>query len=611
MAKVDNCYKWDLSGYFKNDEEWESAFCNYSKKIEEIKKFCNKLNDAQTILDCLKFLEDLDCMAEPLYIYAHCKKDLDVTNSISQQRMNKIESKLTEHFVATSFVVPQISKLSNEFLKLLILQKDFENYKKPIDDIIREKSHVLSEECENLISGVSAFTDAFSTTFSNFEDGDLVFNKVKNSKGKDLDMTQSLASIYLRDKDEVLRKNAYIELNSAFGRYNNFLFSNYLASVKKDVFLSKARKFNSCIEKALFNEKVDAKVYNTLIETVEENLKIEHDLLEVKRKMLNLKKYNIYDVYYAPLKTLKKYSYEQAFDLVCETLKLLGDDYISELLHMKNSGKIDVYPDKNKANGAYKTGCYKKPAMVLTNFSGKFNDVSTLAHELGHAMHSFYSDKDQPYYTSNYPIFLAEIASTVNETLLNAYMIEKTTEESEKLFYINEFLSTFHATVFRQTMFASFESLTHKMVENNEPISSEIFNERYLNLVKKYFGKKVNVLDCVKYEWSRIPHFYTSFYVYKYATGLISAINIVMNLKDGIISVEDYKKFLGSGCSKDPVSLLKIVKVDLTKKSTFDRAFEYLNSYILKAKNILKNSKKNKKNRWQFILCLILLQSIE
>lgn len=588
MKKIENSYKWDLSGYFASDEEWEKSFKEYSKKIEEVQCFNNQLKTAEKVLECLKFLEVLDCMAEPLYIYAHCKKDLDVTNSSSQQRMNKIESKLTEHFVATSFIVPQLSKLSNEFLNNLLNSKEFKDYKKPIEDIIRDREHVLSEECESLMSGISSFTDTFSTTFSNFEDGDLTYNKIKDSNGKEYEMTQSLASIYLRDKDETLRKNAQTELNAAFGRYNNFLFSNYLGSIKKDVFLSKARKFKNCLTQALFNEKVDPKVYNTLIETVESNLGVEHDLLEVKRKMLNLKKYNTYDIYFNPLKTSKKYTFEQGFEIVCEALNLLGEDYINQITLMKDTGKIDAFPDKNKANGAYKTGCYKKPAMVLTNFSGNFNDISTLAHELGHAMHSYYSDNKQPYYTSNYSIFLAEIASTVNETLLNAYMIENATSNKEKLFYINEFLSTFHATVFRQTMFASFESLAHKMVEENEPISSEIFNEKYLELVKKYFGKKVNVLDCIKYEWSRIPHFYNSFYVYKYATGLISAINIAMNLKEGIISVEEYKEFLSSGCSDDPISLLKIAKVDLTKKETFDRSFKYLNDYVLNAKNILK-----------------------
>jgi len=406
-------------------------------------------------------------------------------------------------------------------------------------------------------------------------------------------MTQSLASIYLRDKDEELRKNAYIELNSAFGRYNNFLTSNYLSNIKKNVFSSKTRKFNSCLEKALFYENIEPQVYNLLIESVESNLQVEHNLLDVKRKILNVKKYNSYDVYFNPLKNTKKFTYEQAFKTVCDALSLLGKDYIDQLVNMKETGKIDVYPDKNKSNGAYQTGCYGKSPLVLTNFSSKFNDVSTLAHELGHAMHTYYSNETQPYYTSNYPIFLAEIASTVNETLLNSYMIKNAVDPKEKLFYINEFLSTFHATVYRQTMFASFENSAHELVENNKPVSNEIFNNMYLDLVKKYFGKKVNVLNCVKYEWSRIPHFYNSFYVYKYATGLISAINIVMNLEEDIITVKDYKKFLSSGCALDPISTLKLVKVDLTKKESFDKAFDYLNNLIKQSKKILKKYKKN------------------
>ena len=593
MSRVESKYKWDLTGYFKNDQEWERCFIEYGKKIETADKFNDKLKDSKTILECLKYLEDLDLMAEPLYIYAHCLKDLDVSLSLSQQRLNRLQVKLTEHYVKTSYVMPQLSRLDVDFLLDLTKQPEFKNYKKPIHDILREKDHVLSEECEALLSRSSSFTDGFLNNFSSFEDGDLTFKEVQNSRGKKLKMNQSLASIYLRDKDAELRKNAYIELNSAFGRYNNFLTSNYLSNINKNIFSAKTRKFNSCLEKALFNEEVDVQVYNLLIESVENNLSAEHKLLEVKRQILKSKNYHTYDVYYNPLKNTTKFSYEQAFDIVCDALSLLGEDYIKEIINMKNSGKIDVYPDKNKANGAYKTGCYGKPAMVLTNFSSKFNDVSTLAHELGHAMHSYYSNLAQPYYTSNYPIFLAEIASTVNETLLNNYMIKNSTTKEEKLFYINEFLSTFHATVFRQTMFASFENMAHRLVENNQPISNEILNNNYLNLVKKYFGKKVKVLDWVKYEWSRIPHFYTAFYVYKYATGLISAINIVLNLENNIITLEDYKKFLSSGCSLDPISCLKLVKVDLTKKETFDNAFNYLLDLISQSKKIIKKDKKS------------------
>lgn len=584
---IDQKYKWNLSAYYKDDDAWQKEFEGYSKKIEKLSSFNGKLIEKQSILSCLNLLEELDLLAEPLYIYAHCLKDLDVTSSKSQERMSKMENKLTEHSIASSFITPQLTKLSDEFLKELLLDKKFKKFEKLIKDILREKPHVLSEESEKMLSRVSLFSGNFDENFSNFENGDLKFNNVLNGKGKSLPLTQSLASMYLRDPDEVLRQNAYIELNSAFGRYNNFLTSNYIGNVKKDVFYAKSRKFDSCLEKSLFYEEVDPKVYNTLIKKVEENLPLEHKLFRLKKKLLGLKPYRTSDVYYNPLKSSRKYTYEQAFETVCDALSILGEDYIDGLKQIRDNCNIDVFPRENKANGAYKTGAYSKPPMVLLNFCGKFDDVSTLSHELGHAMHSVYSNKAQTLFSASYVIFLAEIASTVNETLLNNYMLKNATSKQEKLFYINEFLSTFHATVFRQTMFASFESLVHTMVERNAPISSEILNNKYLELVKKYFGKGVKVLDCVKYEWSRIPHFYSSFYVYKYATGLISAVNIVQNLLDGTITVDDYKKFLSSGCSSDPISLLKLVKVDLTTEEPFDRAFAFLSSYLKELEKLI------------------------
>lgn len=585
--EIDKKYKWDLASYYKDDVSWENAFEEYSQKIKKLSDFNGKLTNKQSVLSCLNLLEELDLLAEPLYIYAHCLKDLDVTNSKSQERYSKIENKLTEHSISSSFITPQLTKLSEEFLKELLLDIDFKKFEKIIKDILREKPHILSEESEKMLSRVSLFSGNFDENFSNFENGDLKFNKVLDKKGKSLPLTQSLASLYLRDADQILRQNAYTELNSAFGRYNNFLTSNYVGSVKKDVFYAKSRNFETCLEKALFYEEIDPVVYDLLIKKVEENLPLEHKLFKFKKKLLGLKNYKTSDVYYNPLKSSGKYTYEQAFETVCNALSILGEDYINGLKELRDNCNIDVFPSENKANGAYKTGAYAKPPMVLLNFCGKFDDVSTLAHELGHAMHSVYSNNSQTLFNASYVIFLAEIASTVNETLLNHFMLKNAQTKKEKLFYINEFLSTFHATVFRQTMFASFENLVHTLVETNAPISSEILNNKYLELVKKYFGKSVKVLDCVKYEWSRIPHFYTAFYVYKYATGLISAVNIVQNLLEGIITVDDYKKFLSSGCSSDPISLLKIVKVDLTKEESFDRAFKFLNSYLKELEKLI------------------------
>ena len=585
---IEEKYKWDFSDYFESKEKWEECFSEYSKKILSIKSFDGKLKDKKSILKCFILLEDLDLMAEPLYIYAHCLKDVDVSNTTSQELLNKIESKLTEQSIISSFITPQLSRLSQKLLLKLCADKDFEKYKKILKDIIREKEHTLSEDCEKLMSGVSSFSRDFKMNFSNFENGDLKFSNILNKAGKSLPMDQSLYNVYLRQDDETLRQNAYIELHSTFGKYNNFLTSNYLGSVKKDIFYAKNRKFNSSLESALFYEEVSSEVYNMLTKMVENNLTLEHKYFALKQKLLGLKTFKLSDVYFNKLKSNKKYTYEQGFDIVCDALSILGDDYINGLKTMNSARKIDVFPNENKYNGAYQTGAYGKSPVVLTNFNGNFDDISTLAHELGHAMHTYYSNSSQSMCNANYPIFLAEIASTVNETLLNNHMLENAQKKDEKMFYLNEFISRFHATVFRQTMFADFEDKVHKLVEENAPVSSEALNQTYLDLVKKYFGKKTKIFDCVKYEWSRIPHFYTAFYVYKYATGLISAINIVENLKDNIITVEDYKKFLSSGCTLDPISTLKLVKVDLSKEDPFDRAFKVLNKYLKSLQELIK-----------------------
>lgn len=587
---IDVKYKWNLTDYFSSDEKWEAEYTNYAKEIETIKNYFGKLTDETNIFNCLKLLEELDVKAEALYVYANSMHDLNVANNTYQEMLGKIENVCTKQSVESSFVVPQLTKLSNEFLNSLIHNKKFKPYTKILKDVLREKSHILTEGEEKLLSNMGLFAGNFADNFSNFENADLKFNNVKNKNGKELPMSESLASMYLRESDPILRENAYVELNSAFGRFNNFLTSNYIGSVKKDVFTSHARKFNTALEKSLFYEEVSKEVYNTLIKNVERFLNLEHKYFYLKSKMLSIKPFKTCDVYFNPLKNKKKYSYEDAQKLIYSGLgSVLGEDYVEGLKTLINGCKIDVFPTKNKRNGAYETVAYGKSPIVLTNFTGNFDDVSTLAHELGHAMHSYYSNKNQTIFNAGYTIFLAEIASTVNETILNEYMLKNIAKlKDEKLFFINEFLSRFHATVFRQTMFAEFEALTHNMVENNLPISSKILNEEYLKLVKRYFGKRVKVLDAVKYEWSRIPHFYTAFYVYKYATGIISAINIVENLKDGTITVEDYKKFLSSGCIEDPISLLKIVKVDLETDEPFEKAFNVFGKYINQLNNLIK-----------------------
>ncbi len=588
-SEIETKYKWNFSDYFADDEDFEKEYNNFEQQLKGVSYFENKLNNRNNILNCFKTLENLSVKLEALYTYAHCNLDVDVTNTKSQARLNKMIAKLTEYEIATAFVSPELSTLDDKFLIELSQDDDFKDYSKAIKDIVREKPHILSKTEESLLSSSGSFRDTFQQNHSNFESGDLKFNKVKNSKGKLMELNQNVASIYLRDKDVVLRENTYKELQGAYGRFNNFLSSNYLGSVKKDIFYARARKFNTALDSALFFEEVDSEVYNKLIKNVEENLNLNQEFFETKRKLLGLKTFKLSDVYFNPFVNNKKYTYEEGLNLVIKALSVLGNDYTDYIKAMAQNRMIDVFPNKGKISGAYETMATKKTPRVLTNFMGSANDVSTLAHELGHAMHSVYSDKAQSSFNAGYTIFLAEIASTVNETILNNFMFKNATTDSEKTFYLNEFLSNFYATVFRQTMFASFEDNIHKKVENNEEVSSKVLNETYLDLVKKYFGKKVKIFNEVQYEWSRIPHFYRAYYVYKYATGLISAINIVENLRLSKISVEDYKTFLSSGCTKDPLSLLKIVKVDLTTNEPFLVAFEYFRDRLNQLKKFVKN----------------------
>jgi oligoendopeptidase F len=590
-SEIPEKYKWSFSDYFQSDDDWAKAYDEFSNELLEVKNFYGKLTEKQSILGCLKLLEKLSCHAEALFIYANCMSNIDVANPKYQAYIGKIGQKLAEKSEMCSFIVPQLCQLSDEFLNDVLHDKTFCDFKSFLREVQKEKAHILPEESEKLLSSSSSFAEGFSANFSNFEDADLKFKDVKNSKGKSFKMSSSLAMTYLESPDSTLRDNAYRELQSAFGRFNNFLTSNYLSSAKKDVFYARARHFSSALDSSLFNEEVGKNVYENLVKNVEKNLNLNQKYFELKRKLLGLKTFKLSDLFFYPFKLSSRYTYDLALETVYSALSVLGEDYVEKLKFMAENQMIDAFPTQNKTSGAYETMASKKSPRVLTNFMGTYNDVSTLAHELGHAMHSVYSRDSQSIFNASYTIFLAEIASTVNELLLSEFMLKKSTSDDEKLYYINQFLSAVYTTIFRQTMFASFEEIVHTKVEKNEELSTVVLNQTYLQLVKKYFGKKVKIFDEVKFEWSRIPHFYNAFYVYKYATGLISAINIVSNLNSGAITVADYKKFLSSGCTDIPTELLKIVGVNYDTEEPFLRAFEFIGEK-LKAFEMLEKNKK-------------------
>lgn len=574
-SEIEDKFKWDLTGYFKDDESFKKELDYLKTQIHFLDGFKGKLNNESSILECLKLEEELSKRLEVLYVYAVLKTREDASNSFYQERLTQVSSLATMISTQTAFVDVEIKKNSNQLLKKLQDSSEFKNYFK---SILRNKKHILSEKEEKILSMSGEMAGGFSDNFDLFNDADLKFPSVKDSKNKSYVLNHSNYMELMQSGDRVLRKNTFKTLNGAYGKFNNFLSSNYISNIKADVFYSRVSKYKSCLDKSIYLEEADRKVYDKLIDCVNKNLQLIYDYYEVKRKSQSLKDFAIYDQF-APEKDIKKtYTFEEAIEIIKKATAPLGETYTNLIDKAVKERWIDVYPNENKDSGAFSWGAYGKNPILLLNFIGNTQSLFTLAHELGHSMHSYFSNSTQNYDQAGYKIFVAEVASIVNEMLLLKYLQKTTKNSEEKIYYIDYFLSEFKSTVFRQTMFSEFEQFAHEVFEKNEPISSEILNNYYYNLNKKYFGNKVKLLPEVKYEWSRIPHFYNSFYVYKYAIGMISAIYLTEKVIPN--NSKKYINFLKSGSTKPPIELLLDAGVNLHDDETFNSAFDIIKKLI-------------------------------
>lgn len=442
--------------------------------------------------------------------------------------------------------------------------------------LIKMKKHILSEKEEKLLAMGGEVYSQFQNIFSMIDNADIQLGEVEDGKGGKIALTHGMYSVLLHGDDRDLRRRAFERYYAAYIGLTNTIAATYYGNVKKDVFISRARGYESCLQRALDGEDVGVCVYNNLIEAVRKNLPAMHRYIALRKKVLKLDEQHMYDIY-APLvaDAELKLSYEEACDLVVKGLSPLGEDYCSLLKRGFAEGWVDVCETSGKRSGAYSTGIFGLHPYVLLNYQKTTHDVFTIAHEMGHALHTYHSNAKQPYAKADYRIFVAEVASTVNETLLLKYILSTTQDENMKKYLLNYFLDTIRTTLHRQTMFAEFESIAHGLVEAGTPLTSENLSAEYLKLNKEYYGDAIVHDEQIAYEWSRIPHFYTSFYVYKYATGIISAISIVNRiLTEGETAVRDYKEFLSSGGSDSPVELLKIAGVDLTKPQAFEAAMK-------------------------------------
>ena len=586
MAKlreeIDKKYKWDLSALFESDEAWEKAFSSYKEGIPALTAYKGKLSDKDSLREFFDKEHQLSLLGERLFVYSRMKRDEDNGNDKYVSMCDRAYNLLCTSETETSFVTPELNMIDDEILLKWADEQMFENEDLFLKSIVRNKEHLLSEGEERIMALASEVCASFDNIFTMLDDVDMDFGKIKMSDGTEAEVSHGSYGLFLQDKDRDVRKQAYEAMYNEHTAHINTLAALYASSVKKDVFHARARKFESTLAGELFSGNIPMSVYDGLIEAMHEASPLMHRYVALRKKLLKVDELKMYDMYVPIVENAeRKFTYEEAQALSKEALKPLGDDYLELLDRAFSENWIDVYENKGKTSGAYSWGAYGSHPYMLLNFQGRLDDVFTLVHEAGHSMHSYYSDKNLPYEKAQYRIFVAEVASTVNEVLLLKHLLNSTNDKNMRAFLLNHFLDQFRTTVFRQTMFAEFEKRVHTLCEEGEALTVNVLNGIYGELNKLYYGESVDTDKFIETEWSRIPHFYRAFYVYQYATGFASAVRIAdMILTEGAPAVERYKRFLSSGGSDFPVELLKITGVDLSKPDTVKAAMETFESVL-------------------------------
>lgn len=567
-------YKWKTADLYATDEKWEEDFIK-AQNTPNFSKYSGKLGNKKELLKFLRENDEYCKLIDRLAIYAQISNDEDKTVSVHAQQYSKIFPIFTQYSAEISFFEPEMAMLDDNYLKSVAEDPDFSDYDYQIKVIINKKAHTVSEAEERIISMSYEVFNTFSETFAMIDNLDLPMPEIEYN-GEITKLTHGLYGIILHSQDKEKRKEAYDKYYAAYAGLLNTIASTYIGNVKSDVLLSKVYKYDSCLDRALADEDVDRKVYENLLKAVDDNLSSMHRYIADRKKILGYDKLYFSDVN-APLVggVDFKMPYDVAYAYVVKGLATLGKDYQALLKKAYDERWIDVEETEGKRKGAYSTACFGTHPYVLLNYHPTINEVFTIAHEMGHAMHTYFSHGSQPYAKSQYKIFVAEVASTVNEVLLLKYMLGEATDINLKKYLLNYYLDSIRATLHRQTMFAEFESEAHAIAERGEPLTKDVLCNVYRDIGKKYYGDAIEHDDNICFEWARVPHFYSSFYVYKYATGITAAINIANRiLTEGQNAVNDYFKFLRGGSSTDPVSLLKLAGVDLSKTQPFEFAMQ-------------------------------------
>ena len=563
--------KWRLSDIFESLEAWNATYEEVAGMID-FSKYEGKLGDPDTLLECLEAINKAAYKLMHLAVYASMWHDEDTRNSEAMALDSRVELIWMQFAGAVAFVNPELTALPTEYLESLINDARFADYDYTIKKTIKGKPHVLSKEIETLLSQEGTIFGGFQKVFGMIDNADFPYPTIKVD-GEKVQVTHGMYGVLLHHPDRKVRREAFRAYYKAYIGLINTITAAYTGNVEKDVFLARTRKYGSALEMSMAREDVDVKVYKNLLKSVKKGLPLLHRYYRDKKKLMGLKSMHMYDVYVSPVEDAElKLDYEDAFKVVKEGLLPLGERYQALLQEAHDNGWIDVEETEGKRSGAYSNSVYGlKHPYVLLNYQKTTGDVFTIAHELGHAMHSYFSERNQPQEKADYTLFVAEVASTVNEVLLLKYLMKTTSDEKLKKYLLSYYMDMLKGTLFRQTQFAEFEFIAHDMCEKGQPLTKDALCKVYHDLNKKYYGRSVVSDDEIAYEWSRIPHFYRAFYVYKYATGIITAVSIAERIyNEGQSAVDDYFKFLSAGGSNSPVELLKLAGVDLTKMDAFD-----------------------------------------
>ncbi|HNX28959.1 MAG TPA: oligoendopeptidase F [Syntrophomonadaceae bacterium] len=580
----DKYYHWQLEDIYDDEQKWEEDYRQVQQMSIDLTNYQGKLGGSDAgLFEALSLMENLERKADNVYVYAKMRQDEDNTNSLYQSLFDRAESLAVQASSAAAFIVPEILSIPDEVIKKYLKEnKKLEVYTHYLDELNRQKQHILSPAEEKLLAETAELSIASKNIFGMLNNADIKFPPIKDENGQETEMTKGKFGRFMESPDREVRKAAFKSLYSSYGKLKNTLGATVNASVKRDIFYSRARKYPSALAGALESDNISPAVYKNLIDTVHKNLEPMYKYLRLRKKILGLDELHMYDIYTPLVKERpQEIAYETAKDMVSKGLQPLGKEYGDKIGEGFNGGWIDVYEKEGKTSGAYSWGSYDTHPFILMNYDNKLDDVFTLAHELGHAMHSFYSNHAQPYIYSQYSIFLAEVASTVNESLLIDHLLADSKKQEDRIYLINHYLEQFKGTMYRQTMFAEFEKITHETVERGAALTPELLSSIYRELNKLYFGGEVVLDEEIDLEWARIPHFYSAFYVYKYATGFAAATALKDQLlKEGKPALDRYMAFLQAGSSDYSINILQKAGVDLNTPEPVEAALKYFSRLV-------------------------------